>query len=162
MPGAGPIEATDIPLKQVLIGPYTIARLADPGGAPREVLALGLAEALNAELRALAEAGCPIIQIDEGALTTIGDDAGEWRLYEETQRRLTAGLDGHHLSLGIYRGAHRPGGPRDRPRRPVPELPGGRAGRSRCLALRVRGPGGDRAWSSARSMPRPRSATRPR
>ncbi len=102
--------ATDIPLKQVLIGPYTIARLAGPGGARREVLALGLAEALNAELRALAEAGCPIIQVDEGALTTIGDDEAEWGLYAETQRRLTAGLEGHHLSLGIYRGAIDPAG----------------------------------------------------
>ena len=70
--------AADIPLKQVLIGPYTIARLAEPGGARREVLALGLAEALNAELRALAAAGCPIIQVDEGALTSIGDDEAEW------------------------------------------------------------------------------------
>ena len=103
-------QATDIPLKQVIIGPYTIARLAGPAGAAREALALGLAEALNAELRALAGAGCPIIQVDEGALTSIGDDDAEWRLYGETQRRLTAGLDGHHLSLGIYRGAIDPAG----------------------------------------------------
>jgi len=32
--------ASDIMVKQVLIGPYTIARLADPGGASREVLAV--------------------------------------------------------------------------------------------------------------------------
>ena len=66
-------------VKQVLVGPYTMARLAEPGGASREVLALALAEALNAELLALAAAGCPIIQIDEGALTTIGDDEAEWQ-----------------------------------------------------------------------------------
>ncbi len=98
-------EATDLPVKQVVIGPYTIARLAEPGGAPRGPLALGLAEAMNAELLALANAGCPIIQVDEGALTAIGNDAAEWELYAETQRRLTAGLEGHHLSLGIYHGA---------------------------------------------------------
>jgi hypothetical protein len=101
---------TDITVKQVLVGPYTIARLAGPGGASREVLALALAEALNAELRALAAAGCPIIQVDEGALTSIGDDEAEWDLYAETQRRLTAGLTEHHLSLGLYRGGIHPAG----------------------------------------------------
>jgi 5-methyltetrahydropteroyltriglutamate--homocysteine methyltransferase len=103
-------ETSDLPVKQVLVGPYTIARLAEPGGAPRGPLALGLAEAMNAELRALAKAGCPVIQVDEGALTTIGDDAAEWELYVETQRRLTAGLEDHHLSLGIYHGAVDPAG----------------------------------------------------
>jgi methionine synthase II (cobalamin-independent) len=103
-------QASDLMVKQVLIGPYTMARLAEPGGAAREVLALGLAEALNLELHALAAAGCPMIQIDEGALTTIGDDAAEWQLYRETQRRLTAGLEGRHLSLGLYRGAVDPAG----------------------------------------------------
>ena len=102
--------ASDIMVKQVLIGPYTLARLADPGGAPREVLALASAEALNAELHALAAAGCPVIQIDEGALTAIGDDAAEWELYAETQRRLTAGLEEHHLSLGLYHGGIHPAG----------------------------------------------------
>jgi methionine synthase II (cobalamin-independent) len=103
-------DASDIMVKQVLIGPYTMARLAEPGGAPREVLALALAEALNEEIRALAAAGCPVIQVDEGALTTIGDDAAEWDLYGETQRRLTAGLEEHHLSLGLYRGGIDPAG----------------------------------------------------
>ena len=103
-------QATDLPVKQTLVGPYTIARLAEPGGAPRGPLALGLAEAMNAELRALASAGCPIMQIDEGALTGIGDDAAEWDLYVATQRRLTAGLEDHHLSLGIYHGAVDPAG----------------------------------------------------
>jgi methionine synthase II (cobalamin-independent) len=103
-------DASDILVKQVLTGPYTIARLADPGGAPREVLALGLAEALNQELHALAAAGCPLIQIDEGALTAIDDDSAEWALYAETQRRLTAGLEDQHLSLGLHRGAIDPAG----------------------------------------------------
>ena len=102
--------ASDIAVKQVLIGPYTMSRLADPGGASREVLALGLAEALNAELLALAAAGCPLIQVDEGALTAIGDDEAEWQLYAETQRRLTAGLAEQHLSLGLYGGGVHPVG----------------------------------------------------
>lgn len=103
-------HTTDQLVKQVIIGPYTIARLAEPGAESREQLALGLAEALNAELHALVRTGCPVIQIDEGALTTIGDDASEWRLYAETQRRLTAGLDEHHLSLGLYSGGVDPAG----------------------------------------------------
>lgn len=103
-------EHSEQMVKQVIVGPYTLARLAAAGGAPREVLALGLAEALNAELLALAGSGCPIIQVDEGALVTIGDDPREWALYAETQRRLTAGLDEHHLSLGIYRGGVHPAG----------------------------------------------------
>jgi methionine synthase II (cobalamin-independent) len=69
-----------------------------------------LAEAMNQELLALAAAGCPVLQVDEGALATIGDDADEWALYAATQRRLTAGLDGNHLSLGIYHGAIHPRG----------------------------------------------------
>lgn len=97
-------------VKQVLIGPYTLARLAEAGGATREVLALGLAEALNAELLALVAAGCPFIQVDEGAVAAIGDDPAEWALYAETQRRLTTGLEDQHLSLGLYHGAVAPTG----------------------------------------------------
>jgi 5-methyltetrahydropteroyltriglutamate--homocysteine methyltransferase len=103
-------QATELPVKQVLVGPYTIARLAEPGGAPRGPLALGLAEAMNLELRALGAVGCPIIQVDEGAAAAIGDDAAEWALYAATQQRLTAGLEDHHLSLGIYHGAVDPAG----------------------------------------------------
>jgi Cobalamin-independent synthase, Catalytic domain len=102
--------SSDLMVKQALIGPYTLAALAEPGVVPRERLALDLAEALNAELRALAAAGCPLIQVDEGALTAIGDDAAAWRLYGETQRRLTAGLEETHLSLGLYHGAIDPAG----------------------------------------------------
>jgi 5-methyltetrahydropteroyltriglutamate--homocysteine methyltransferase len=103
-------ETTELPVKQVIVGPYTLARMALPGGATRGALALGLAEALNAELRALAAAGCPIIQVDEGALASIGDDAAEWALYAATQQRLTDGLAEHHLSLGLYHGAVDPAG----------------------------------------------------
>jgi methionine synthase II (cobalamin-independent) len=101
---------TDLLVKQVVVGPFTIARLAEPSAGSRRDLAVALADAMNAELRALADAGCQLIQVDEGALTAIGDDDGEWRLYGETQRRLTEGLQDHHLSLGLYRGAVHPAG----------------------------------------------------
>ena len=103
-------HVTDQLVKQVIVGPYTLARLADADHAGRESLSLGLAEALNAELHALVDAGCPVIQVDEGALTSIGDDPAEWQLYRETQARLTAGLEAPHLSLGLYRGAIDPAG----------------------------------------------------
>lgn len=103
-------HCTDQLVKQVLVGPYTLARLATSDRQARAYVALGVAEALNLELRALVDADCPYIQIDEGALTTIGDDAEEWRLYAETERRLTAGVEARHLSLGLYRGAVHPNG----------------------------------------------------
>ena len=103
-------QTTDMLVKQVLIGPYTLAALSVPAGAERHRLALDLAEALNQEVHDLARAGCPVIQIDEGALMTIGDDVSEWGRYGETQRRLTAGLEDQHLSLGLYRGAVHPAG----------------------------------------------------
>ncbi len=34
----------------------------------------------------------------------------EWELYAETQRRLTAGLEDQHLSLGLYHGGIHPAG----------------------------------------------------
>ncbi|MBA3236700.1 MAG: hypothetical protein H0T59_12045 [Chloroflexi bacterium] len=103
-------HVTDQLVKAVIVGPYTLARLSDSGSTSRDVLALGLADALNAELHALVDAGCPVIQVDEGALSLIGDDPTEWRLYRETQARLTAGLEAHHLSLGLYRGGIDPAG----------------------------------------------------
>ena len=102
--------ATDQQVKQVLPGPYTIASLAHGVGRARDRLALALGEALNNEARALLEAGCPIVQIDEGAITGIGDDSREWSVVAETQRRLTAGLHDAHLSLGLYGGTVHPAG----------------------------------------------------
>ncbi|MGC8634594.1 MAG: hypothetical protein ACP5VP_08015 [Candidatus Limnocylindrales bacterium] len=93
------------PVKQCLVGPYTLARLSDPGEVGREPLALALAEALNQELRALHAAGVPVIQLDENALTLIGpDDAAERELALEALRRATRGLDGAHLCLAITMG----------------------------------------------------------
>lgn len=97
--------ATELLVKQVVVGPVTIAALAGTDEAARADLALALAEALNAELRALAEAGCALIQVDEPAVTRIGADPGTWRLVADAHRRLTDGLEGAHLSLGLLGGA---------------------------------------------------------
>lgn len=92
-------------VKQCLVGPYTLARLSDAGTPGRERLALAIAEALNAEIRALAAAGAPVIQLDEDALTLIGrDEESERRIAAEALRRATSGLDDVHLCLSVGRG----------------------------------------------------------
>ena len=62
-------EGSAAPVKTVLTGPYTLARLADDHtyGDP-QTLAMALATALNQELRALQSAGAECVQIDEPAL----------------------------------------------------------------------------------------------
>ncbi len=83
------------PVKQCLVGPYTLGRLSDPGPLGREQLVLALAEALNEELRALHAAGAPVIQLDENALTLISpDDDAERRLAAEALRRVVRGPRG--------------------------------------------------------------------
>lgn len=94
-----------LPVKQCVVGPYTLARLSDPGEVGREALTLALAEALNQELVALHAAGAPVIQLDENALTLVGpDDAVERDLALEALRRVTWGLEDAHLCLAITMG----------------------------------------------------------
>jgi len=90
-------------VKQSIVGPYTLAQEIEPGGHGREAVTLALAEALNAELRALAAAGCPLVQVDEDAAIAIGDSPSERRLFAEAQRRLLDGTD-VHASLAIRGG----------------------------------------------------------
>ncbi len=98
-------------VKQTIVGPYTFGRLVDAGGFDRARLTLALAEALGEELRALAGAGCPLIQVDEDAATLIGLDPLERRLFADAQRRLTDGVTGTHLSLAITTGSADAAGP---------------------------------------------------
>ena len=103
---------SDLPAKQVLIGPYTVGRLAEPSGRSRESTTIAVAEALNREVLALVDAGCPLIQIDEEAAAQIGDDEAEWALVARAHEALTAGLAGRtvHLAFGVPIGAvHRAG-----------------------------------------------------
>jgi methionine synthase II (cobalamin-independent) len=95
--------ATARPVKQTLTGPYTAGRDgAEPADRVRRTLAL--AEALNAEIRALAEAGCTFVEIDEPAAIAIGGDIRERALFGEAHRRLTDGVGGIHLSLALTGG----------------------------------------------------------
>ncbi len=64
------------PVKAVLTGPYTLARLSQLGCYDDlRSLVMDLAKILNQEARALQEAGAPIIQLDEPSILRHKDDA---------------------------------------------------------------------------------------
>jgi methionine synthase II (cobalamin-independent) len=101
-------HVTELPIKQVLLGPYTLGLLTGLHGRRRVTATLALAEALNAELHSLVAAGCLMIQIEEDGATRVGDAEVERALFRDAHRRLVAGLeDPHlvHLSLGICGGS---------------------------------------------------------
>ncbi len=93
-------SATDRPVKITVPGPLTIAdSLADDYYADEWRLSLALAEALNAEIRALGEAGCQWIQVDEPVLV------------REPEKSLDFGIDSlercfHGLPRGVTRVVH--------------------------------------------------------
>lgn len=85
-------------VKAVLAGPYTTARA---GG---EAAIRAAADTLNADLRALTNAGCPMIEIHEPGAIAIGADERERGRFRDAHRRLLSGVDGAHLSLAITGG----------------------------------------------------------
>jgi 5-methyltetrahydropteroyltriglutamate--homocysteine methyltransferase len=100
------------PVKPVLTGPYTLARLAeDRAYDDRMALAMALAIALNQELRALQTAGATWLQIDEPALLQSKEDFPLFtRLWEVLGRGIGAEmclhLEGGDIS-GLYPGIAR-------------------------------------------------------
>jgi methionine synthase II (cobalamin-independent) len=97
--------ATELPVKQSIVGPYTLGRLADPGPVGRERLTMALADALAHELRALVAAGAPVIQIDEDGAALVGVDAAEQKLFRAAHRRLTNTIRDAHLTLAVTGGS---------------------------------------------------------
>lgn len=101
---------TERSVKQAITGPFTAGRPEGRAGrvrgpaAARSEATLARAVALNAVLRELAAAGCPLIEIHEPAATTIGTDEAERALFREAQLRLLDGVEGSHLSLAITGG----------------------------------------------------------
>jgi 5-methyltetrahydropteroyltriglutamate--homocysteine methyltransferase len=82
------------PIKPIVPGPFTIARVAEDRvyGDPM-ALAMVLAAALNAELRALQAAGAAFIQVDEPALAVHPDQFPLFsRIWEVLGRGVTATL----------------------------------------------------------------------
>ena len=67
-----------------------------------------MAAALNAELAALADAGCPFVQVEEDDAIEIGVDEAERTLFREAHEQLLDGLpdagSGFHRSLAISGG----------------------------------------------------------
>ena len=117
---------TDRAVKQALPGPYSLGRRAAGGAAgvsgggavagagadggrggrgdgagARARRTLAFADALRREVEALAEAGCPLIEIEETEAHLIGEDEAERALFGEAHRRLVEGMQGTHLSLSI-------------------------------------------------------------
>jgi methionine synthase II (cobalamin-independent) len=105
-------DHSDVYIKQPIVGPYTIAGLAEPTSATRRrTLALQLAEAMNAEIRALRDATCALVEIDEPAILHVGDDAHELETFRLAQRRLVQDLEDPteiHLSLALWGNAFDP------------------------------------------------------
>jgi methionine synthase II (cobalamin-independent) len=91
---------TDRSVKQALVGPCSRARQDDRPGA-----VMAIAARLNAVLRELSAAGCPLIEIPEPDAVRIGDDPDRRRLFEEAQVRLLDGVTGTHVSLAITGGS---------------------------------------------------------
>jgi 5-methyltetrahydropteroyltriglutamate--homocysteine methyltransferase len=100
---AGPILAEDYlfasqssprPVKPVLLGPYTLARLADDRAYHDPLaLAMALAAALNQELRSLQAAGAAFIQVDEPACLQHPEELPLFgRVWEVLGRGVTAAL----------------------------------------------------------------------
>jgi hypothetical protein len=91
---------TERAVKQVVLGPLSGGD-ASPSDAAR---------GLNAVLLELAGAGCPLIEVHEPALTTLGDDPGAWGRFADAHAILTDGVTGTHLSLAIVGGSVDPAG----------------------------------------------------
>jgi methionine synthase II (cobalamin-independent) len=94
---------TDRALKEAVAGPYTAGLDGTPAAA-RHAATLDRATALNALLRDLAAAGCPLIEIHEPAAAAIGTDNAERALFREAHLRLLDGISDSHVSLALTGG----------------------------------------------------------
>jgi methionine synthase II (cobalamin-independent) len=99
---------SQLPVKARIIGPYSLGRRAERRGLGRRRLTLAFARALNAELRALADAGCAFVQVEEDDAIRVGRSAAERALFREAQDVLLDGVPdapaGLHRSLAVSGG----------------------------------------------------------
>jgi len=90
-------EHSPRPVKAVLPGPYTLARLSrDEHYASLEGCAMAYAEALSHEARALQEAGAPVIQLNEPAILKHKADLPLF------QRAIVRALEGVSAQRALY------------------------------------------------------------
>ncbi len=89
--------ACALPVKAVLLGPYSAARRdgSDPAAA---------AEALRPLILALAAGGCSIVEIAEPGALAIARDVNERSAFVDAHRRLVDGSEGIHASLALTGG----------------------------------------------------------
>ncbi len=100
-------KAGQLTPKPVLTGPYTLARFslaANSGMNSLEARAAAYAQALAAEVRALAEAGAQLVQVDDPAIIKYPQD---WPIFVNALEPLVkAGRDasasGHRVQLALY------------------------------------------------------------
>ena len=86
-------------VKQALPGPYTLGRrlaTEDRDRGSRRIV-----DELRRAIEELAEAGCPIVEIEERDAHLIGEDEGERERFASAHRRLLEGIEGIHCSLSI-------------------------------------------------------------
>lgn len=102
--------AADRAVKQIIAGPYSLGWAISSDVQDRDGFTMALAEALNHELRALAEAGCAMVQVDEPAAVRVGGSPAERLRFTEAGRRLLDGV-GTHVSLAILGGDAEAAGP---------------------------------------------------
>ena len=91
------VEHSAKPVKAVLTGPYTLARLSvDKHYGSTAAAAMALAEAINQEAQALQQAGASFIQFNEPAITQHKDDIKD---FTKVAQRV---LDGLNVETALY------------------------------------------------------------
>lgn len=90
---------TTRPLKVTLPGPMTIADsvIDEHYGADDKTLAMHFAKILNAEARALVDAGADIVQFDEPCFNVYLDEVGEWGI-----EALEQAMDGVSATTAVH------------------------------------------------------------
>ena len=90
---------TDRTVKMTVPGPFTMSQQAqiEHYGGSRELAAMDYAEAVNAEIRDLFDAGADIVQIDEPYMQARPDDARAYGL-----RALNRALEGVHGTTAVH------------------------------------------------------------
>ncbi len=92
---------------QVVPGPFSLARRVK-AGRPADVIAAftrEMADHLGDELRALADAGCPLVAVEEPDVVAIGAGDEARDLFLDSQQRLLAPAPGLHAMLVIDGGS---------------------------------------------------------
>lgn len=103
-------DGIDIMIKQVLPGPWSAARALAAAPADRAPIARDLIDRLVAAGSALRASMVPVLQFDEPAIASIGEDGAAWDDLAATLTDLCERLPDIHRSLAVTDGAAHPAG----------------------------------------------------